>query len=204
MMRCRNATFAMVGAILLSISSAAKSDDTYNFSIKPVSGGGNISAFGSFTSSTLGVITSVNATATAGLFTYSLGYSPQTNTFSSAAIGNSSIFAVFATAGLSGTSFTGGNITVYSINPALYQNSADNANVYLGAYHQTNGVEDAVPVGGRGFFEAVLASGSGSGGGDAGGAPSPEVNVGLSLLLAGATVAFLRRKRGGRSDATAA
>ena len=46
---------------------------------------------------------------------------------------------------------------------------------------------------GGSFFEFGSEGGSGQ---TSGGAPSPEVNAGLGLLLAGGTVAFLRRKRG--------
>lgn len=53
-----------------------------------------------------------------------------------------------------------------------------------------------------GIFSAALAPSSGGGG--SGGVPSPEVNAGLGVLLAGASFAFLRRKRGTQHAATAA
>lgn len=54
-----------------------------------------------------------------------------------------------------------------------------------------------------GPFASLFAS-SASPAGSTGGAPSPEVNAGLGMLLAGASLAFLRRKRGTRHQATAA
>ena len=44
-------------------------------------------------------------------------------------------------------------------------------------------------------------SGGGGSGGASGGAPAPEVNAGLGLLLAGITVAYLRRRRVRRARA---
>ncbi len=50
---------------------------------------------------------------------------------------------------------------------------------------------------GAALFEVSSGGGGGAslGGGGFGGAPSPEVNAGLALLLVGATVAILRRRR---------
>ena len=45
------------------------------------------------------------------------------------------------------------------------------------------------------FRSGTAASPSWSGGSGSGGAPAPEVNAGLGLLLAGITVAYLRRRR---------
>ncbi len=63
---------------------------------------------------------------------------------------------------------------------------------------------------GTGIFQALLGSsaggggGGGGGGGASGGAPTPEINAGLGLILAGATFAFLRRRRDSRGEASAA
>lgn len=199
----KNTILAVVGATLLGIPSSARADDTYNFNVKTYSDG-NISAYGSFTTSSSGIITSVSGTAVAGQYSYSIGYSPATNTFLPSTVGQSSIFAVFATSGLANMTSTGGNIQIYSFGLNEAQNSTIKGNVYLGAYHQTNGIEDLKPgSGGNGFFEAVLASLSNGGGGSpssggsssSGGAPSPEVNSLFGLALAAGTVAFLRRRK---------
>lgn len=189
---------SVIAAALLVGFSSAKADDTYNFSVR-TGNVNSISAFGSFTSNSMGTITSVAGTVTAGSFTYNVGYSPFTNTFLAGGAGSASIFAVFATTGIATSSSTGGNITIYSYNFPSSQGAGNN-NVFIGAYHQTNGIEDLTPgYGGAGFFEAVLASAGGTtgGGSSSGGAPSPEVNAFLGLAIAGSTVAFLRRKRAG-------
>jgi len=195
----KSIAFAVVATALLISFSPARADDTYNFSVRS-GNNDSISAIGSFTSNSMGAITSVSGVVTAGSFTYNVGYSPFTNTFAPAGAGPASIFAVFATTGIATPSSTGGNITIYSYNFTPSQGAGSN-NVFIGAYHQTNGVEDLRPgYGGTGFFEAVLASDGGptGGGSSSGGAPSPEVNALLGLALAGGTVAFLRRKRNAR------
>lgn len=45
--------------------------------------------------------------------------------------------------------------------------------------------------------------GGGGGGGNSGGAPSPEINAMLGLMLAGGTVAFLRRRKSGKANLAA-
>lgn len=56
-----------------------------------------------------------------------------------------------------------------------------------------------------GLFTATdrTPSSGGGGGGGSGGASTPEVNAGLGVLIAGASFAFLWRKRGGRNELTA-
>ncbi len=57
---------------------------------------------------------------------------------------------------------------------------------------------------GSGFVETLFDLGATGGPSPHyGGAPTPEVNAGLGLLLAGLTVAVLRRKRGRRMSRTA-
>jgi hypothetical protein len=77
-----------------------------------------------------------------------------------------------------------------SINANTSGNIAGNASSF--SFGNSNG----------GVFSAIYSGPSGGGG--SGGAPTPEVNAGLGMLLAGASFAFLRRKRGGRHAAVAA
>lgn len=192
--RNTNAVLGVIAAAVGCFSSIAKADDTYNFSAAS-SNAGYTSAFGSFTSNSTGAITSVNGTATASAYTYSLGHSAFTNTFISTGTNQGTIFAVFATSGLATPSYTGGNIQIYSFTPLTSPIGSAN-NVYIGAYHQTSGVEDLVPSNYTGIFTATLASAGGDAGGTpSGGAPSPQLNALLGLALAGGTVAFLRRRR---------
>ncbi|QGY02371.1 hypothetical protein MMSR116_11170 [Methylobacterium mesophilicum SR1.6/6] len=197
MIKYKKAICAAIGAVILSLPSAARSDDTYNFSITTFDGG-NISAFGSFVSNENSVITSVNGTAILGSYTFSLGNVAFGNIYNSGSSGSSSMLAGFVTNGISNPGATGGNIVIQSDTINVSQNSiSGNINIQQ-AYHQTNGVEDGYVTDIAGFFQAVLAptGGSGSGGGaNSGGAPSPEVNAFLGLALVGGTVAFLRRRR---------
>ena len=82
-------------------------------------------------------------------------------------------------------------------NPAF---SSASVSLSAGTYAATGTVE-ASPYGSGGAFAGLFESDSSSGGGGgSGGAPAPEINAILGLALAGGTVAFLRRRRGERSE----
>lgn len=160
---------------LIASASVASAAETYNFSFTPISGS-LVSASGSFTLSSDGLITSVNATMNRGGSDLILNVSHPISYI------------------------TYGNLYAYFMN----SNGLNTSQITLfGTLSATNGgLSGPVTAGGyniasNGFFNAVLSSGGGGGGGssNSGGAPTPEVNTGLGMLLVGATLAFLRRKR---------
>ncbi|MBE7182228.1 MAG: hypothetical protein INR71_13670 [Terriglobus roseus] len=116
------------------------------------------------------------------------------------------------------TGFYFTDLQITSINGALSFNNGigsfnstiyfpNTAHAYADASGPVSGSSSAFSFGdaGLGLFSAVDAGpSSGGGGGGSGGAPSPEVNAGLGVLLAGGTFIFLKRKRGGLHQATAA
>lgn len=182
---------------VLGLSSAAQADYSYTFSVTPLSGIG--SASGAFT--TNNVVSGSNAlyTLTSGSYNFSLNGSNYAGT-----IQNGGSFISFGTVSISGFGLSPSNSLSLAGPISSYTNSGFSGNV------QT--VESATPSSGpvvafgSGFFQAFLSGSSGAGGGSggsgggSGGAPSPEVNAGLSLLLAGSALVFLRRRRGGQAN----
>jgi len=88
--------------------------------------------------------------------------------------------------------------------PRLFSSGSPLAVTRTSAAPAPGGFQDGAAVNrtpsrpfGAALFEASSGGGGGSSfsGGGFGGAPSPEVNAGLALLLVGATVALLRRRR---------
>jgi hypothetical protein len=172
---------------LLCASSAAQADYSYSFTLTPLNTGG-ASASGSFTLGgpivpSVFLFTSVNANLSLGGGSYALN---SVQIGSNLNISSSSLSAIFDgpghTLGIFGTTIVTSNEIRGAINTTVATSSSFSS--------------------GQSFFDATLSSGGGSGG--SGGVPTPEVNAGLGIVLAGATFAFLRRKRGGRLEATAA
>lgn len=162
--------------------SAAKADDIYKFNFTPTNGT-LVSASGSFALASNGSITSVDATMNRGGSDLVLNV---TSPISYITYGN--FYAHFMNSNGISTS----QITLYGILSST--NGGYSGPVTAGGYNIVS----------NGLFNAVLSSGGAGGGANSGGAPSHEVNAGLGILLAGATVIFLRRKRGRRHELTAA
>lgn len=170
MVALRKLAAALLFMAPIALTSATRADDTYNFSFTPISGS-RVSASGSFTLSNDGSITSVNALMNRGGADLVLNVAHPASY-----IGYSSFYAYFMNSnGLSTSQLTlSGTLTSTS-----------------------GGLSGVVWAGGtniaaNGLFDAVLSSGAAN----SGGAPSPRVDAVIGLLLAGATFAFLRRKRG--------
>lgn len=190
------ATFAATATIAygsIIFSSVARADYAYNFTYTPTTGS-MIGATGSllFSNDPLSGPSSISS----GLISFTFGGKMYDNNVSNdisslSAQGHLSIFGT-------GTNYT----------QPFY-------NVYVDASRQSNELKGTATVSGgsdgthiyfqsTGIFDAVLSSGGGGGGSGSGGAPTPELNAGLGILLAGASFAFLRRKRSIRHEATAA
>jgi hypothetical protein len=182
MVALRRLAVALLFVAPIALTSAARADDTYNFSFTPISGS-RVSASGSFTLANDGFITSVNALMNGGGADLVLNVSHPASYI------------------------TYGNFYAYFMN----SNGLNTSQLTLsGTLTSTSGGLSGVVwaggsnIGANGFFDAVLSSGAGGGTSSSGGAPSPEVNAGIGILLAGATFAFLRRKRGARHKVRAA
>ena len=177
---------AVLGTGLLLASGVARADDRYTFTLTPLSGRG-ANASGTFTlgvipNTSIALFTSVNV----NLYSDGIYYTIDRVIFGSN-VQNNSIGAVFTGSGSSLGIYGTPTVTHREISGTVNTTYATNEDYF-----------------GPSLFDAVLSSDSNSGGGASGGAPAPEVNAALSLAIAGATVAVLRRKRGGRSGPAAA
>jgi hypothetical protein len=179
----------VLGLALLGASSAARADYSYTFTLTPLSGNGAY-ASGTFTledipNTSIALFTSVDANVYFGTGYYIVDQVIQGSNIQAAPIGIGAIFlgSNSSSLAISGTP----TVTNSEIKGSV--------NTIIGT--STNSYYD-----GASFFDAILSSNSGNG--SSGGAPTPEVNAALGLAIAGATVAFLRRRRGGRSGAAAA
>lgn len=173
-------------------ASAAKADNTYSFTLTPVTTaiGSSIAATGTFSLNGIGVLTAGSATLTLGTSTYTL------NSFTSA----SRVISFGTTPSIVQIGF---NSTVSSAALNFSGNVSGTANSFSGTL-STNAVSSSgSSSAGSGFFTAALSSAPGGGGGS-GGAPAPEVSGILGMALAGSTLAFLRRRRGNRVSHPAA
>lgn len=168
---------AVLSIAFISLSSLARANDLYDFSLTPVTGS-SVSASGAFTLSNDGFITSVNGSMNRGGSDLILNVS---HPISYITFGN--FYAYF----MNSNGIANSQITLTG-----KLNSSDTG--YSGVV-QVGGTN----IAGTGFFEAMLSPGTGGSSPGSGGAPSPEVNTGLGVLLAAATFAFLRRKRDGRN-----
>jgi hypothetical protein len=172
----------------LFVPSAARADYIYTFTLTPISGAG-ANASGTFTLDSIPstspgsftLFTSVDAVLYAGGSNYQINQIIRGGNIKTTAMGYS-VSALFLGAD-SSLSFSG--------TPTVADNAIQ-ASVHTIYSNGSNFVDEAS------FFDAILSSD-----GSSGGAPTPEVNAALGVTIAGATVAFLRRKRGGRSRSAA-
>lgn len=174
MMRSMNAVKIAVLIAVFGFYTPAKADDVYNFTLNSTSGS-SLAASGVFTLSGAGLISSVSGVLDLPSYSINLTYSHPVSY-----INNSNMYAFFM-------SVPGQYTNSLTITGNITSNNGNYSGLVM-----TGGSN----IGGTGFFEAMLSSGSGTGGGSSGGAPSPEVNTFLGLALAASTMAFLRRRRG--------
>jgi hypothetical protein len=180
----------VLGLAFLWASCAANADDSYTFTLTPLSGNG-ANASGTFTlqnisNTSIALVTSVNASLYFDGDRYIFDQVLQGSNIRPSPIGVGVIFlgsgsslAFYGTPSVTSTEIRGAVNTIIGTTTNSYYNGAS-------------------------IFDAILTSTSGSGNGSSGGAPAPEVNAALGLVIAGATVVFLRRRRGSRSEAAAA
>jgi len=182
-----------VASIVMVASTVAQADYSYTFTVFNTvtsPGGADIGpSFGSFTTSDIPNATNVY-TITSGSYTFNLGGMTYSSSGGLSSINSGGSF-----------SFPGSNsdtsLNLQSVGMVNYTSNTISGRVGNFA------IADGAFGTGSGSFMATLAASSGGGGGS-GGAPTPEVNAGLGILIAGASFAFLRRKRGGRHEMTAA
>jgi hypothetical protein len=179
---------AVLGLGLLCAPSAARADYLYTFTLTPLSGTG-ANASGTFaldsipstSPGTFALFTSVDAILYTNGSNYAINQTIRGGNVKTTSLGYS-LSALFLGPG-SSLSFAG--------IPTVTNDEIAGSVVTI--YSANSDFVDEAS-----FFDALLSSD-----GSSGGAPAPEVNAALSLAIAGATVAFLRRKRGGRSGSAA-
>lgn len=172
---------AVLGLGLLGAPSNAWADYSYTFTLTPLNANG-ANASGTFTlnstpSATPGgfaLFTSINANL------YSSG-----NSYSIDQVQGGSVLRNNGAGNIVGAIFYGSGYDL-----GLTGSVNINNDQITGAVGTTSISANGSSFGSS-FFDAAP-----SAGGDSGGVPTPEVNAALGLMLAGATVAFLRRKRG--------
>jgi hypothetical protein len=189
-----------LSCLALTASSVAHADYSYTFMITPLSGNLTAETGTFFTGTLINPMTSTNINS--GTFSYNVSGTTYNgglagfNGYYGSSVSPTSI-NVFSSVSYITTSFRSASPITYGKNGSFTAQvfasetvSAPNSPRFEGA--------------GTGLFEAFLSSAPSGGGGGSGGAPTPEVNAGLGVLLAGASFAFLRRKRGTRHELTAA